>query len=80
MDNIEQYSLNSVFSMKDAYSEFLEESGLDPDFPNLSFGNEGTSLVSSNANNLFTALGGDEDAVRDYNQGDMAGLSLNLSK
>lgn len=80
MDNIEMYSLSTVYNMKDAYSKFLEETGMDPDFPNLNFGNKTTSLVSTNSNNLFTALDGDEEAIRDYNQGDMAGLTLNLSK
>lgn len=80
MDGIEQYSLPTVFKMQEAYTEFVKESGIDPDFPNLNFGDKGTSLVSSNSNNLFTALDGDEEAIRDYNQGDMAGLTLNLSK
>jgi hypothetical protein len=80
MDNIEMYSLKTVLGMKDSYSKFIEETGLDPDFPTLNFGNKQTPLVSTNANNLYTALGGDEEAIKNYNQGDMVGLTLNLSK
>lgn len=74
------YSLATINSMKESYSKFVEETGIDPDFPSINFGNKTTSLVSTNANNLFTALDGDEEAIKNYNQGDMAGLSLNLSK
>jgi hypothetical protein len=80
MDNIEMYSLRTINSMKDSYNKFLEETGMDPDFPNLNFGNKQTPLVTTNANNLFTALDGDEEAIKNYNQGDMVGLTLNLSK
>ncbi len=38
-DNIEGYTLKSLFKLKDIYSDFLENSGgIDPDFPEINFG------------------------------------------
>ena len=39
VDNIEYYNLDALFKLRDAYSDFLENSkGVDPDFPMIEFG------------------------------------------
>lgn len=45
VDNIENYTLDTLDKLKETYSNFMEKSdGVDPDFPSLSFnGNKKTS-------------------------------------
>ena len=41
IDNIEGYTLSSLKTIEENYSTFMEKTdGLDPDFPNIDFGNK----------------------------------------
>lgn len=45
IDNIENYTLKTLSSLKSNYDKFLEDSnGIDPDYPNLSFGTKGKTF------------------------------------
>lgn len=49
IDNIENYSLNSLYTLKKCYNEFLEKSeGRDPDYPMMSFGDSKNTFKSEN--------------------------------
>jgi hypothetical protein len=47
IDNIENYTLSTLKILKENYLKFLEDSGgIDPDFPNFSFGgNNGETKI-----------------------------------
>jgi hypothetical protein len=52
IDNIEGYTLNSLKTLEENYSAFMEKTeGLDPDFPNIDFGgkkNKGQKIKGQN--------------------------------
>lgn len=50
VQNVEDYTMKALFSLKDSYDKFLEETeGMDPDFPNLSMnGNKGKKIGGRN--------------------------------
>lgn len=49
VDNIENYSLNSLYTIKKCYQNFLEKSeGKDPDYPLMSFGDPKNTFKSEN--------------------------------
>ena len=49
IDNIENYSLNSLYEIKKCYSKFLEKTeGKDPDYPLMSFGDSKNTFKSGN--------------------------------
>lgn len=46
VDNIENYTLSALKSLKDYYDNFIEKTkGTDPDFPLINFGGQGQSLT-----------------------------------
>ena len=47
VDNIEGYTIPVLEELRKSYDRFLEKAGFDPDFPMLSFGNEGNKEKSS---------------------------------
>lgn len=51
IDNIEGYTLNSLRTIEENYSAFMEKTdGLDPDFPTIDFGgkNKGQKIKGQN--------------------------------
>ena len=49
IDQIEHYTLSSLFKLKDIYNEFMEKTeGLDPDFPMIDFGEKGQTIKGKN--------------------------------
>lgn len=53
VDNIEKYTLAQLFTLKDSYTEFIEESeGYDPDFPMTTFGEKGKKIGGTNIHTL----------------------------
>lgn len=44
-DNIEGYTLKALMELKKVYEDFKEKTeGLDPDFPEITFGDKGTKI------------------------------------
>ena len=66
VDNVEKYSLKSLFRLRDSYDEFLENSkGTDPDFPLIDFGDRGKRVKG--VNKLQVGMnGGDESSMKDF--------------
>ena len=55
VDNIENYTLNSLMTIREKYSEFLDSSeGYDPDFPMSNFGDgkKGKKVAGTNIHQL----------------------------
>ena len=49
VDNIEKYTLKTLFKLREVYDKFLESSkGVDPDFPMIDFGSKGTTIKGKN--------------------------------
>ena len=49
VDNIELYTLDTLFSLRECYDKFVEKSkGKDPDFPLMDFGNSENTYKASN--------------------------------
>ena len=49
VDNIEMYTLESLYELRDRYSKFIENfGGKDPDFPMMSFGDPDNTYKASN--------------------------------
>lgn len=49
VDNIEQYTLGALLSLRDVYDRFIENSGgVDPDFPMVDFGSKGKKINGVN--------------------------------
>lgn len=58
-DNIEYYTLDSLYKLKQSYDQFIEKTnGSDPDFPLINFNTKGKKIKGTNVYNL---LGDDED-------------------
>lgn len=73
VDNIENYTLDTLQKLKDYYDEFLEDSeGVDPDFPLMSFGNKGQKI---GGHNIYQALG-DGESLEDFKLNKMHGAGL----
>lgn len=64
VDNIENYTLNELKDLEDAYEDFKEKTeGIDPDFPGITFKTNGTKLnVGSNVYQLLDAKPSSEGA------------------
>ena len=55
LNNIENYTLNTVIQMKEVYSKFLEEGeGKDPDFPLITFDGKKGKTISIGVNSYKT--------------------------
>lgn len=66
IDNIEQYTLNSLTEIKKCYETLLEKTeGQDPDFPMHNFGNAKNSKggIFKSSNNV-SQIGQDEDDIQ----------------
>lgn len=62
-DNIEQYSLRTLFELKNTYDTFIKNAGCDPDFPNLPMGDSNDNSISlSKENNKLSSLMDDDSS------------------
>lgn len=68
VDNIEYYNLDALFKLRDAYSDFLENSrGVDPDFPMIDFGEgKGSKIQGVNKAQIGNSDGGDDPMAGDF--------------
>lgn len=49
VDNVENYTLSQLITLKEAYNKFIEDSeGHDPDFPMSTFGDKGKKIGGTN--------------------------------
>lgn len=49
VDNIENYTLKTLISLRTRYEEFLDKTeGVDPDFPMISYNSKGTKIRGKN--------------------------------
>lgn len=63
VDNIEMYTLESLYELRDKYSKFIENfGGKDPDFPMMNFGDPENTYKSSNN---ITRLDLNKDSTED---------------
>lgn len=55
VDNIENYTLETIHQLVSVYDKFLEKSeGMDPDFPMVNFGGEAKGQkIASGKNNIY---------------------------
>jgi hypothetical protein len=61
VDRIEDYTLESLFTLKKTYDELLEKTeGVDPDFPMIDFGSKGTTIKGKNKVQVLGENGNDE--------------------
>ena len=61
VDNIEHYTLNSLYKLKKVYDDFLDKSeGVDPDFPGMILGDHGNG-EKIKGTNYFSLFGGEEN-------------------
>ena len=71
VDNIENYSLDSLYALKKVYDQFTDKTeGFDPDFPMMSVGGkEGKGqTLATGKNNIYKVaedMGTDVDDVKD---------------
>jgi hypothetical protein len=62
-DGIENYTLDTLVKLKEAYSDFIEDSdGGDPDFPLISFNTKGKKIKGKN---IHQVLGDSEDSLEE---------------
>jgi hypothetical protein len=65
-DGIENYTLDTLLKLKEAYSEFIEDSdGGDPDFPLISFNTKGKKIKGKNIHSILDDDDGSADLVTD---------------
>lgn len=75
-DNIEFYSLDTLFKLRSSYDKFLESSkGTDPDFPFIDFGDKGKKIKGVNK----TLIAGQGDVEYEDENSEMQEL-LNLKR
>ena len=67
VDNIEMYTLESLYELRDCYSKFVEKfNGKDPDFPLINFGDpENTYNASNNITKLDLNKEGNDSLSND---------------
>ena len=62
VDNIENYTLKTLFKLRECYEEFLDKSeGTDPDFPMVNFGDKGKKIRGRNVLSLTDEEGIDDN-------------------
>lgn len=60
-DNIEHYTLDSLYKLKKVYDDFLDKSeGIDPDFPGMTLGDHGNG-ERIKGTNYYSIFGGEEN-------------------
>ena len=65
-DGIENYTLDTLLKLKDAYSDFIEDSdGGDPDFPLVTFNTKGKKIKGKNIHSIMDDDDGSADLVTD---------------
>ena len=65
-DGIENYTLDTLLKLKEAYTEFIEDSdGGDPDFPLVSFNTKGKKIKGKNIHSILDDDDGSADLVTD---------------
>ena len=65
-DGIENYTLDTLLKLKEAYSEFIEDSdGGDPDFPLISFNTKGKKIKGKNIHSILDDDDGSADLITD---------------
>lgn len=65
-DGIENYTLDTLLKLKEAYSDFLEDSdGGDPDFPLITFNTKGKKIKGKNIHSIMDDDDGSADLVTD---------------
>lgn len=61
VDNIEHYTLDSLYKLKKIYDDFLDKSeGVDPDFPGMILGDHGNG-EKIKGTNYYNIFGGEEN-------------------
>ena len=64
VDNIERYTLKTLFKLREVYDKFLESSkGVDPDFPTIDFGGKGESVKGVNKTKVLGEQGDGDDSI-----------------
>lgn len=64
VDNIENYTLKTLISLRDKYEEFLEKTeGIDPDFPMINFESKGKRIKGKN----LASNAEEEEKLQKYN-------------
>ena len=65
-DGIENYTLETLLKLKEAYSDFIEDSdGGDPDFPLVNFNTKGKKIKGKNIHSILDDDDGSADLVTD---------------
>jgi hypothetical protein len=65
-DGIENYTLETLLKLKEAYSDFIEDSdGGDPDFPLISFNTKGKKIKGKNIHSFLDDDDGSSDLITD---------------
>ncbi len=82
VDNIEGYTLKTLFQLRDVYDKFLESSkGVDPDFPTIDFGGKGESIKGVNKTKVLgNQDSSDQDSVFGYDNSQKPSNSFTLTK
>ena len=65
-DGIENYTLETLLKLKEAYSDFIEDSdGGDPDFPLVNFNTKGKKIKGKNIHSILDEDDGSSDLITD---------------
>lgn len=67
VDNIENYTLKTLFKLRECYEKFLENSeGSDPDFPLINFGKKGKKIKGKNLYSFMDEADISEEGMSEF--------------
>ena len=81
VDNIEKYTLKTLFKLREIYDKFLESSkGVDPDFPTIDFSGKGEAVKGVNKTKVLGDDDPGDNSVFGYDNNDGPAESFTLTR